>query len=86
MLNKNCAVEGCIWIMPKLDEKWQDTDSRNILLDIIHTTEHEETLKSTFLGERKKIISIKSGQVINLSFYYLSAFLVIDNFNDDPCS
>lgn len=44
MLNKNCAVEGCIWIMPELDEKRQDTDSRNILLDIIHTTEHEETL------------------------------------------
>ena len=30
--------------MPELDEKWHDTDSRNILLDIIHTTEHEETL------------------------------------------
>jgi len=45
--------------MPKLDEKWQDTDSRNILLDIIHTTEHEETLKSTFLGDRKKINLIK---------------------------
>lgn len=25
-------------------KKWHDTDSRNILLDIIHTTEHEETL------------------------------------------
>lgn len=30
--------------MPELDEKRQDTDNRNILLDIIHTTEHEETL------------------------------------------
>lgn len=30
--------------MPELDEKRQDTDSRNILLDIIHTTEHEKTL------------------------------------------
>lgn len=30
--------------MPELDEKRQDTDSRNILLDIIHTIEHEETL------------------------------------------
>lgn len=38
------AVEGCIWITPKLDEKWQDADSRNILLDIIRATEHEETL------------------------------------------
>ena len=38
------AVEGCVWITPKLDEKWQDIDSRNRLLDIIHATEHEETL------------------------------------------
>lgn len=38
------AVEGCMWITPKLNEKWQDTDSRNRLLDIIHATEHEETL------------------------------------------
>lgn len=40
----NHAVEGCIWITPKLDEKWQDTENRKRLLDIIHTTEHEETL------------------------------------------
>ena len=38
------AVEGCVWITPKLEEKWQDIDSRNRLLDIIHATEHEETL------------------------------------------
>ena len=38
------AVEGCVWITPKLDEKWQDADSRNRLLEIIHATEHEETL------------------------------------------
>lgn len=72
--------------MPKLDEKRQDTDSRNILLDIIHTTEHEETLKSTFLGSWKKIISIKKRTGNQLSFDYLSAFLVIDYFNDDLCS
>lgn len=63
--------------MPELDEKRQDTDSRNILLDIIHTTEHEEKLMGLsphFLENWKKIISIKSGQVINLSFDYLSAF------------
>lgn len=41
----NChAVEGCVWITPRLDEKWKDAESRNRLLDIIHTTEHEETL------------------------------------------
>lgn len=40
----NHAVEGCIWITPKLSEKWQDTCSRQRLLDIIHATEHEETL------------------------------------------
>ena len=50
-------------------KKWHDTDSRNILLDIIHTTEHEETLKSTFLGDRKKIISIKSGN-FEIDFEY----------------
>lgn len=38
------AVEGCIWITPKLSEKWMVEESRNRLLDIIHTTEHEETL------------------------------------------
>ncbi|MBQ9673017.1 MAG: class I SAM-dependent methyltransferase [Ruminococcus sp.] len=38
------AVEGCVWITPKLDEKWQDTNSRNRMLDIIHATEQEETL------------------------------------------
>lgn len=38
------AVEGCVWITPKLDEKWQDTNSRNRLLEIIHATEHEKTL------------------------------------------
>ena len=38
------AVEGCIWITPTLEEKWQDVVSRNRLLDIIHATEHEETL------------------------------------------
>lgn len=38
------AVEGCLWITPELDEKWQDMNSRKRLLDIIHTTEHEETL------------------------------------------
>ncbi len=40
----NHAVEGCVWITPNLDEKWQDAYSRNRLLNIIHTTDHEETL------------------------------------------
>lgn len=38
------AIEGCIWFTPKLDEKWQDKNSRKRLLDIVHMTEHEETL------------------------------------------
>lgn len=38
------AIEGCIWFTPKLDEKWQDENSRNRLLEIIHITEHEDTL------------------------------------------
>lgn len=75
--------------MPELDEKRQDTDSKNILLDIYphnRTRRNADGIKSSLLENWKKIISIKSGQVINLSFDYLSAFLVIDNFNDDPCS
>ena len=38
------AVEGCVWLSPKLESKWQDDDSRRRFLDIIHATEHEETL------------------------------------------
>ncbi|MEE1025212.1 MAG: class I SAM-dependent methyltransferase [Acutalibacteraceae bacterium] len=38
------AVEGCIWITPKLDEKWQDESSRNRLLEIVRMTEHEESM------------------------------------------
>lgn len=38
------AVEGCVWIVPKLEEKWQDTNSRNRLLELINATEHEETI------------------------------------------
>lgn len=40
----NHAVEGCIWITPKLDEKWQNSESRKRLIEIIHATESEETL------------------------------------------
>lgn len=38
------AVEGSVWIVPKLDEKWKDNDSRKRLLELIHATEHEETM------------------------------------------
>lgn len=38
------AVEGCVWITPKLNEEWQDIDNRSRLLELIHATEHEETL------------------------------------------
>lgn len=38
------AVEGTVWIVPKLDEKWNDLSSKKRLLDIIHATEHEETI------------------------------------------
>lgn len=43
-VNNSHAVEGCIWFTPKLDEKWENDNSRKRLLDIVHTTEHEETL------------------------------------------
>ncbi len=38
------AVEGCVWFTPKLNEKWNDENSRNRLIEIIHATEHEDTL------------------------------------------
>ena len=38
------AVEGSVWIIPTLEEKWNDIQSRKRLLDIIHATEHEETI------------------------------------------
>lgn len=38
------AIEGCIWIVPKLDEKWENKESRKRLISIIHSTESEETL------------------------------------------
>lgn len=38
------AIEGCIWFTPKLDEKWQNGASRKRLLEIVHLTEHEDTI------------------------------------------
>ncbi len=38
------AVEGSVWITPTLDKKWKDPESRKRMLDIIHATEHEETI------------------------------------------
>ena len=43
-IKESAAVEGCVWITPKLEEKWTNAHSRKRLLDIIHATEHEETL------------------------------------------
>lgn len=43
-IKESTAVEGCVWITPKLDEKWENEDSRKRLLEIIHATEHEETI------------------------------------------
>lgn len=43
-IKNSYAVEGCIWFTPKLDEKWNDGNSRNRLIEIIHATEHEDTL------------------------------------------
>ncbi len=38
------AVECCIWFTPKLDEKWQNESSRRRLLELVHNTEHEDTI------------------------------------------
>lgn len=41
---KECAIEGVIWITPRLEEKWENEDSRNILLQIIKKTESEDSV------------------------------------------
>lgn len=38
------AVEGCIWFVPDLNAKWENDNSRERLLTILHETEREETL------------------------------------------
>lgn len=38
------AVEGSVWITPTLEEKQGIEDSRNRLLGIIRTIEHERTI------------------------------------------
>lgn len=43
-LVKSHQVEGCSWICPNISEKWEDPQSREKLLEIIHKTEFEESL------------------------------------------
>ncbi len=38
------AIEGIIWFTPCLDEKWNDTNSRERLLHIVRQTENEEEI------------------------------------------
>ena len=38
------AVEGCVWITPALEEKWNDELGRARLLELIHLTEFEWTV------------------------------------------
>lgn len=39
-LNKH-AIEGTIWFTPDLNKKWEDIETRDILLNILEITEHE---------------------------------------------
>lgn len=41
---ESAAVEGCSWITPELNEKWNDEFRRSRILEIIRATEHEETM------------------------------------------
>ncbi len=41
---ERAAVEGCSWITPDLNEKWNDEFRRGRILEIIRATEHEETM------------------------------------------
>jgi hypothetical protein len=38
------AIEGVIWFTPCLDEKWNDNNSRERLLNILRLTEKEEEI------------------------------------------
>lgn len=38
------AVEGCLWITPDLNEKWEDNDRRERLLEIIHASESDDSM------------------------------------------
>lgn len=38
------AVEGCLWITPELNAKWEDPDRRARLLEIIHASECDDTM------------------------------------------
>lgn len=42
-INKH-AIEGVIWFTPCLDEKWDDNNSRERLLNIVRRTENEEEI------------------------------------------
>ena len=38
------AVEGCLWITPDLNSKWDDPDKRSRLLDIVHASETDNSM------------------------------------------
>ena len=38
------AIEGCLWITPELNAKWEDPDRRARLLEILHASEKDETM------------------------------------------
>ena len=43
-VTESVAVEGCSWITPDIASKWEDEGRRSRLLEIIRSTEHEETM------------------------------------------
>jgi ubiquinone/menaquinone biosynthesis C-methylase UbiE len=52
------AVEGFVWWVPKLTQKWQDATFRNRLLEFLRTTEQERTLMG--LGPHIMCVGVKS--------------------------
>lgn len=38
------AVEGCIWFTPELNNKWEDPDRRERLLEILHASETDDSM------------------------------------------
>ena len=41
---KKHAIEGIIWFTPCLNDKWEDTVSRERLLNIVRSTENEDEI------------------------------------------
>lgn len=52
------AVEGLLWVVPELETKWDQADSRTVLLELVQLTEREPSVLGAsphFLGIARKV-------------------------------